>query len=105
MSNVDNLKEKFEDVNINFENDLKMKKIKEELVKKFSEYRTTITFMAADAPIGILCLPKIIENALLDHGLLRIYDLFDCDFTKIKGLGISRVRDLTSRLDQFFSML
>ena len=94
-----------EDVNNNLEHDLNLKKIKDEVLKKFSEYRTTIAFMAADAPIAILCLAPPIETALINHGLLRIYDLFDCDFTEVKGLGVARIRDLTASLDKFFSML
>ncbi len=91
-----------EDVNI--EQDIKMQKLKEELAKSFSEYRKTMKFLSADAPIEILCLPKTIENILIDSGCLRIYDVFDLDFTKVKGLGTVRVRELTTRLDQFFSM-
>ena len=45
MNNVDEIK---------FEHDMKMAKIKEEVLKKFAEYRNTISFMAADAPIEIL---------------------------------------------------
>lgn len=100
-----NLIENIEEVNNKIENEQQMKKIREEVLKKFENYRKTLNYMAADAPIGILCLPKKVENILLDNGLLRIYDLFDCDFTKIKGLGISRIGDLTSCLDKFFSML
>lgn len=98
MSELDNL-------NDNFENDMKMQKVKEEVLKKFEEYKTTMAFMAADAPISILCLKEPIEKALIAHGLLRVYDLFDCDFVKVKGLGEARVRELATCLDQFFSML
>lgn len=96
---VDNLEE------IKLEHDLKMKQVKEEVLNKLREYRKTIAFMYADAPITILCLPAIIEKSLLDHGCLRLYDLFDIDFTKVKGLGSTRIRYLTSRLDEFFSIL
>lgn len=105
MSDNDNVKENLENVNNNFEYDLKMQKLKEEVLKKFDDYRNTLNYMACDAPIGILCLPPVIEKILLDHGCLRIYDLIDLDFVKIKGIGVSRIKDLTSRLDQFFSML
>ncbi len=93
------------DLNTKFEFDRKMQKIREELAKKFNDYRNTLNYMAADAPISILCLPTAIENCLLDHGCLRIYDLFDLDFTEVKGLGASRIRNLTTSLDKFFSML
>lgn len=100
-----NVSDKFESVNNNFEYDMNMKKIREEIIKKFDEYRSTLNFMVADAPIEILCLSKIINKVLVDNGLLRIYDLFDCDFTKIEGLSESNIRHLTTCLDKFFSML
>ncbi len=105
MSDNHNLNYKIDTVNENFEKDLKMEEIKKEVLKKFSEYRNTLNYMAADAPIGILCLPIAIEKILLDNGLLRVYDLFDCDFVKIKGLGVTRIKYLTASLDKFFSML
>lgn len=105
MSDINKLIENPDAVKKNFEYEEQMKKIREEVAKKFIEYRKTLTYMATDAPLGILCLAPVIENALLAHGCLRIYDLFDCDFTKVKGLGIRRIGDLTASLDKFFSML
>ena len=105
MDDVDNVKESHDNTNINFEKDLELSKLKEELKKKFDDYQTTMKFLAADAPIQVLCLPSKIETILLDQGFLRVYDLFNVDFVKIKGLGVARVRDLTACLDQFFSML
>jgi len=87
------------------EYELALSKIRIEVLKKYEEYNKTMKYMAADAPIEILCLPKAIETILITNGYLRIYDLFDADFTKIKGLGVVRCRDLTACLDQFFSML
>jgi transcription-repair coupling factor (superfamily II helicase) len=100
-----NVKEFFENINNNFEKDLELEKLKSELKKKFNEYQTTMKYMLADAPIEILCLEKSIEKILLDQGFLRIYDLFDVDFVKIKGFGAVRIRNLTASLDKFFSML
>lgn len=94
-----------ERINTQEEQEIILQKIREEILQKFKEYKTTLNYMATDAPIEILCLPKSIENSLIDHGLIRIYDLFDVDFTKVKGLGIVRIRHLTSCLDKFFSML
>jgi hypothetical protein len=105
MSNSNKLIESEESVKNNLEYDQQMRKIKEEVLKKFEDYRKTLNYMAADAPIGILCLKPEVEKILLAHGLLRIYDLFDCDFTKIKGFGVVRIRYLTSCLDQLFSMM
>lgn len=105
MSDNNKLNENESSVNNKIEYDLQMQKIREEVLKKFNDYKKTIAYMASDAPIEILCLPPIIEKALLTHGCLRIYDLFDRDFTEVKGLGIARIRDLTTCLDKFFSML
>jgi len=81
-----------------------LKKIKEELLKKLEEYRKTMKYMSADAPIGILCLPKVVEKSLINHGCLRVYDLFDCDFTEVKGLNLTSIRNLATCLDEFISM-
>jgi hypothetical protein len=105
MSEVGNVKESFENVNDNFETDLKMKKLKEELAKSFAQYQTTMKYLAADAPIAILCLPSVIEKILLDNGCVRVYDIFNMDLAEVKGLGSVRIRDLTTSLNQFFSML
>lgn len=79
-------------------------KIKKELLSSLKNYRKTLLFLYADAPISLLGLSKPIETILLNNGLLRIYDLFDCDFIEIKGLGVSRIRELTSALEQFVLM-
>lgn len=105
MDDIGNVKENFDSINNNFEQDLDMARIKQDLKEKFQSYQTTMRYLAADAPIEVLCLPAGIEKALLDQGFLRIYDLFDVDLIKIKGIGIARVRQLTASLDQFFSML
>ncbi len=102
---MNNLDKSTENLNAIIDNNKKMQEIREEVVKKFKDYTKTLNFMMSDAPISVLCLPKTIEKSLTNHGCLRIYDLFNCDFTKIKGLGIVRIRDLTARLDEFFSML
>jgi hypothetical protein len=94
-----------ESVKKNFESDEQIRKIREEVVKKLSDYRKTLAYMTADAPIEILCLPAVIETALRNHGVFRIYDVFDLDLTKVKGLGVRRIGDLTACLDKFFSML
>jgi hypothetical protein len=105
MSEENKLIENPETVKQNFEYEERMKKIREEVLKKFEEYRNTLNQMAADAPIGVLCLPKVIENALIAHGCHRVYHLFDCDFAKVKGLGVRRIGDLTASLDKFIAML
>lgn len=105
MDDTDNVKENFENVNNNFEQDIDLAKLKQELRKKFSDYQTTMKYMLADAPIEILCLPPSIEKILTDQGFLRIYDLFNVDLIKVKGLGVVRIKQLTTSLDKFFSML
>lgn len=105
MSLDDTVIDNPESVKNNFEYDQQMKKIREEIAQKLGEYKRTILYLAADAPISVLCLSSAIEKALSNQGLFRIYDLFDCDFTKIKGLGVIRIGELTASLDKFFSML
>jgi len=85
--------------------DMVLAKIRKELSESLEKYRTTMLFMMGDAPLGVLCLDKAVETCLINHGCLRVYDIFNMDFTEVKGLGVTRIRDLTSRLDQFFSML
>ena len=78
--------------------------IKKRLSQVHENYRNVMTYLAGDAPIQVLCLPKATENILLNNGFHRIYDLFDRNLVEIKGLGNKRLRDLTSRLDQFISV-
>lgn len=80
------------------------RKIKKQLLENLNNYKETISYMYGDAPIGVLCLPKVIEKILTSNGCLRVYDLFDHDFTKIKRMGSVRIRYLTSSLDQFLLM-
>lgn len=81
-----------------------IKQINKKFVQSLQNYQKIISYMGGDMPIGVLCLPKAIEKALLNSGFDRVYDLFDCDLTKIKGIGKTRIRDLTASLEQFISM-
>jgi len=81
-----------------------IREINKKLVESLQNYRNIVNYMAGDMPIGCLCLLPKYEKALLDHGCLRIYDLFNCDLTKIKGIGKIGVRHLTASLNQFISM-
>lgn len=83
---------------------IEMNKIHLELLKNLDNYRKSMSFMACDAPIGVLCLPKVLENILIRNDCLRIYDLLNRDLTKIKGLGKTRLDRLTACLDQFISI-
>ena len=81
-----------------------IEKINKKLIESLENYKKTLSYMAGDAPIQVLCLPKVIETVLINNGILRIYDLFNCDFTKIKGLGEARIKRLTSSLGEFISV-
>lgn len=72
--------------------------------KDLAHYRKTLCYMEANVPIQVLCLPKVVENALIADGCIRVYDLISRDLTKIKGIGRTRIGDLTSRLDEFFTV-
>jgi len=76
----------------------------EKFKKDLNHYRRTMCYLEANVPIQVLCLPKVVENALIREGCVRIYDLFDRDLAKIKGIGKSRVSLLTSRLDEFLTV-
>jgi len=78
--------------------------INKKLLDSLKGYQNMITYMTGDLPIGVLCLPKTTEKILLSNGCLRVYDLFNRDLTKIKGIGKVRVRDLTASLDQFLAV-
>ena len=75
--------------------------INKKLLESLDNYRKTMSYMCGDAPIEVLCLPKVIETILISNGCLRVYDLFDRDLTEIKGMGCGRIRQLTARLDEF----
>lgn len=79
-------------------------KINKKLLESLDNYRNTISFMYGDAPIEVLCLPKVIETVLINNGCLRVYDLFNRDLAEIKGIGNTRVRQLAARLDEFLAV-
>lgn len=84
--------------------DIELQKIKEEVIKKFAEYEQSVKYMAADAPISILCLQKSVENKLIENNILRVYDLFNMDFTKVEWLNANALRHLTTSLNKFLTM-
>lgn len=81
-----------------------VKKINKKLVECLDNYRKFMNCMAADLPIGCLCLPECDEKALLDNNIRRVFELFDLDLTEIKGLSESGRRNLTACLNEFLSM-
>lgn len=83
---------------------IEMERINREFVQSLGEYRKKISYMVGDTPIETLCLPKSTQTILLNQGIIRVYDLFNLDLVKIKGLGETRIRNLTARLDEFFSV-
>ena len=85
------------------ESELK-KKISKELLENLHNYRKSLKYLSADAPIQTLCLEPIVEKILLRNGFFRIYDIIDVDFSKIEGLNNSRIRNLTTRLNEFLSV-
>lgn len=80
-----------------------VKKINKKLTESLNNYRKFVSYMSGDMPIEAMCLPKPIEKALRNAGIMRVYDLFDRDLTKIKGIGKIRSRDLNASLEQFIS--
>ena len=80
-------------------------KFEDESKKNLLHYRNVLSYMGADVPIQVLCLPSVIEKILLRDGYVRVYDLINRNLSEIKGLGDTRLRILTSSLDEFFTML
>lgn len=78
--------------------------VEEQLHKNVQHYRQLLSYMGANVPIQVLCLPNAIEKCLLDDGCLRVYDLISRDLRKIKGIGATRLEVLASRLDEFFTI-
>ena len=76
----------------------------DKLNKEFARYRKTMTYLGCDMPIEALCLSPGLEKALLAAGIERLYDAFEFDLSKIKGVGNTRLRELTARLDEFMTM-
>jgi len=101
-SKKENLNDEREAVKTQFE--LDMQRLRQELAKRFEEYQKTISFMATDAPIGALCLPKKIEKALLEAGISRLYDLIGRDFAEIEGIDEVGISQLATRFYKFLSM-
>ena len=80
------------------------KDIELQALKKLEDYRNLMAYMAADAPISVLNIPKSVEKVLHNQGVFRVYDLINRDFTKIEGISESRLRNLTTSFNQFISM-
>ncbi len=81
-----------------------MFQIKKKLLESVENYQKTISLLASDAPIGVLCLPKTIENILIRADCVRVYDIINRNLTEIEGLTESRIAHLTSSLNKFLSM-
>lgn len=93
------------------EDNLLIEKLEEEpdfkkidIQKELSHYRTVIGFMSANVPIGVLCLPKSLENLLAKHDIVRVYDLINHSLDGIEGLGKQRIDLIRTRCDEFFSV-
>lgn len=79
-------------------------KINKEFAKSIDNYKKTMSLLIADLPLQSLCLDKPTEKILLNNGFLRVFELINLDFTKIKGIGKLRCQRLASSLNQFISI-
>ncbi len=77
---------------------------KVDLKKDLAQWRRLLSYMGANVPIQVLCLPKAVEKSLISEGILRVYDLIDRDLAEIKGIGLARGELIASRLDEFFTV-
>lgn len=80
------------------------KEINLQLTKSLENYRNTLSYMLGDMPIQSLNIPKKIIKILINNDIIRVYDLFGRDFTKIEGLDFIGIRDLTTCFNEFISM-
>lgn len=81
-----------------------LNEVRKKTLDSYKNYRNMMHYLSADAPIGVLCLPKSTENLLINNGFLRVYDIFDRDLTEIKGLTNTGIDLITARLNNFLSM-
>ena len=72
--------------------------------KDFQDYSRMLAFVKGDVPLEVLCLSKTILSVLHREGFTRVNELLAKDISTIKGLGISRIGDLTTSLNKFFSI-
>lgn len=76
----------------------------EDIKQNLMHFRRLLSYMGANVPIQVLCLPKQTEKLLIREGFLRVYDLINFDLSKIKGIGQARLDLLAARLDEFFTI-
>jgi hypothetical protein len=105
MDHIKNLIDNTQGVNENLENKMQVSKLRVEVLSRFAEYKKTMQYMASDLPISALCLNKKLEKKLLEHDYLRVFELFDVNFAEVEWLDKIEVGNLTSRLNEFLSML
>lgn len=81
-----------------------LKEINKNSIEALNNYSKTMKYMSADVPLEVLCLDSATLKALNSSGCLRVYDLFDRDLVEIEGLSESRLRHLTSSLNEFLAI-
>jgi len=79
-------------------------RIKKGFLKQLNDYKKYIRTCELDAPIEVLCLPTAILTILRNNGFSRVIEIVGLDFTKIKGLGDTRILYIQSRISQFIGM-
>lgn len=87
------------------DHDQESERIRKEIAQLILDYPSKLNRMVTDAPIEVLCLPKVIEKLLTSNGCYRVYHVIDLDFAKIEWLNNRHARILATRLDQFISVL
>ena len=77
---------------------------KVDVKKELAHYRNVLSFMGANVPVEVLCLPQSVITILHKHDIVRVYDLIDHSLDGIKGLGKNRIDLIRARCDEFFSV-
>lgn len=73
------------------------------LKEDFETYKKHMSYLHGDAPIQVLCLPKVIQSILLRNDLIRVYDLTFERLESVKGLGKKRVDLIVTATRRFLS--
>lgn len=71
------------------------------LKQDYENYKKNLSYIEADAPIQVLCLPKAIENILIKNRLSRVFDLRIESLKGIKLLGNKRLDLILHAVNRF----
>jgi len=78
---------------------------KEEIkINDYHTYKEMMQMLSANVPIQVLCLPKKIEQTLINNKFTLVSDLIYSDFRKVKGIGPKASDIIFARVEEFVSV-